>query len=221
MLKIEFKNSLEDISKILESENAQEKIRILETLHDTNNLKILQQIILRLNDDSIQVRGEAFNSLLLNQNNISKILIDNLNSSNKNIKSFTALVLANRNEKKAIPEIIKLVNNKHGMVRSCAIGSLGYLKADKITGIILNAFSDSNLDVQKSALNASPLTSILLSFNLEIICCNIFKLFVSCRVSKILIFSCAFSDSSIFKISSKLFLNSIFNIIILNFFNFL
>jgi len=43
MLKIEFKNSLEDISKILESENAQEKIRILETLHDTNNLKILQQ----------------------------------------------------------------------------------------------------------------------------------------------------------------------------------
>ena len=77
MLKIEFKNSLEDISKILESENAQEKIRILETLHETNNLKILQQIISRLNDNSIQVRGEAFNSLLLNQNDISKILIDN------------------------------------------------------------------------------------------------------------------------------------------------
>ena len=117
MLKIEFKNSLEDISKILESKNSQEKIRILETLHDINNLKILQQIISRLNDNSIQVRGEAFNSLLLNQNDISKILIDNLNSSNKNIKSFTALVLANRNEKKAIPDIIKLVDNEHGMVR--------------------------------------------------------------------------------------------------------
>ena len=31
--------------------------------------------------NSIQVRGEAFNALLLNQNKISKILIDNLNSS--------------------------------------------------------------------------------------------------------------------------------------------
>ena len=163
MLKIEFKNSLEDISKILESENAQEKIRILETLHETNNLKILQQVISRLNDNSIQVRGEAFNSLLLNQNDISKILIDNLNSSNKNIKSFTALVLANRNEKKAIPEIIKLVEDKHGMVRSCAIGALGHLKAKKITNIILKLLSDSNLDVQKSALQAAIQTDIIIS----------------------------------------------------------
>ena len=154
---------MEDILKILESENSQEKIRILETLHNTNNLKILQQIIAKLNDDNIQVRGEAFNALLLNQNKISKILIDNLSSPNKNIKGFTALVLANRNEKSAIPEIVKLANNKHGMVRSCAIGSLGYLKADKITGIILNAFSDSNLDVQKSALQAAIQTNVFVS----------------------------------------------------------
>ena len=98
-LKIELKNSLEDILKILESGTEQKKIEILETLNNTNNLKILQQIILRLNDDSIQVRGEAFNALLLNQNKISKILIDNLSSPNKNIKGFTSLVLANRNEK--------------------------------------------------------------------------------------------------------------------------
>ena len=163
MLKIEFKNSLEDISKILESENAQEKIRILETLHETNNLKILQQIIARLNDNSIQVRGEAFNSLLLNQNDISKILIDNLNSSDKNIRGFTSLVLANRNEKNAIPEIIKLIEDEHGMVRSCAIGALGYLKADKITDIILKLLSDSNLDVQKSALQAAIQTNIFVS----------------------------------------------------------
>mgnify|MGYP000459808580 CR=1 FL=1 len=36
----------------------------------TNDLKILQEIISRLNDDSIQVRGEAFNALLLNKNEI-------------------------------------------------------------------------------------------------------------------------------------------------------
>ena len=146
---------MEKIIKILELGKSEEKIKILETLHNTNELKILEQIILRLNDDSIQVRGEAFSALLLNQNQISKILIDNLNSSNKNIRGFTSLVLANRNEKSAIPEIIKLVEDKHGMVRSCAIGALGYLKAKKITDIILKLLSDSNLEVQKSALQAA------------------------------------------------------------------
>ena len=132
-------------------------------MHNTNELKILEQIILRLSDDSIQVRGEAFNALLLNQNQISKILIDNLNSSDKNIRGFTSLVLANRNEKSAIPEIIKLAEDKHGMVRSCAIGALGHLKAKKITNIILKLLSDSNLEVQKSALQAAIQTDIIIS----------------------------------------------------------
>ena len=162
---MEFKSNLENIIKILESGTTQNKIEILETLYNTNDLKILEQIILKLNDDSIQVRGEAFNALLLNQNEISKILIHNLNSSNKNIKSFTSLVLANRNEKSAIPEIIKLVNNEHGMVRSCAIGALGYLKAEKITEIILKLLSDSNLEVQKSALQAAIQVNAKISKN--------------------------------------------------------
>ena len=162
-LKIESKNSLNGILKILESGTSEEKIEILETLNNTENLEILQQIILRLNDDSIQVRGEAFNALLLNQNEISEILIYNLSSSNKNIKSFTSLVLANRNEKSAIPEIIKIVNNEHGMVRSCAIGSLGYLKAEKIRDIILKSLSDPNLEVIKSGLQTAIQTNIFVT----------------------------------------------------------
>ena len=156
---------MEEIIKILELGNSEKKIKILETLHNTNELKILEQIILRLNDDSIQVRGEAFNALLLNQNQISKILIDNLSSPNKNIRGFTSLVLANRNEKSAIPEIIKLIEDKHEMVRSCAIGALGYLKADKITDIILKLLSDSNLEVQKSALQAAIQVNAIISKN--------------------------------------------------------
>jgi HEAT repeat protein len=154
---------LENIIKILKVGKPEKKIKTLETLHNTNELKILEQIILRLSDDSIQVRGEAFNALLLNQNQISKILIDNLNSSDKNIRGFTSLVLANRNEKSAIPDIIKLVEDKHGMVRSCAIGALGHLKAKKITNIILKLLSDSNLEVQKSALQAAIQTDIIIS----------------------------------------------------------
>jgi HEAT repeat protein len=156
---------LEKIIKILETGNKEDKIKILETLDNTNNLEILKQIILRLNDDDIQVRGEAFNALLLNQNEISKILIDNLSSSNKNIRGFTSLILANRNEKSAIPEIIKLVEDKHGMVRSCAIGALGYLKAEKISNIILKSVLDSNLEVQKSALHAMIQLNITMSEN--------------------------------------------------------
>jgi len=152
---------LEEIIKKLETGNKEEKIKILETLDDTNNLEILKQVILRLNDDDIQVRGEAFNALLLNQNDVSKILIDSLNSTNKNIRGFTSLVLANRNEKSAISEIIKLAEDKHGMVRSCAIGALGYLKAEKISDIILEAVLDSNLEVQKSALQATIQLNII------------------------------------------------------------
>ena len=156
---------MEKIIKILETGNKEDKIKILEILDNTNNLEILKQIILRLNDDDIQVRGEAFNALLLNQNEISKILIDNLSSSNKNIRGFTSLILANRNEKSAIPEIIKLVEDKHGMVRSCAIGALGYLKAEKISNIILKSVLDSNLEVQKSALYAMIQLDIIMSEN--------------------------------------------------------
>ena len=156
---------MEEIIKILETGDKEEKIKILETLYDTNNLEILKQVILRLNDDDIQVRGEAFNALLLNQNDVSKILIDSLGSTNKNIRGFTSLILANKNEKSAISEIIKLVEDKHGMVRSCAIGALGYLKAEKISDIILKALLDSNLEVQKSAIQATIQLNIIIPEN--------------------------------------------------------
>ena len=147
----------------MQSKEIERKIKVLETLYNTNDLKILEEIILRLNDDSIQVRGEAFNALLLNKNKISKILINNLSSSNKNIRGFTSLVLANRNEKNAIPEIIKLVEDEYGMVRSCAIGALGYLKAENITNVILKSLLDSNLDVQKSAIQIAIQLDIIVS----------------------------------------------------------
>ena len=66
-------------------------------------------------------------------------------------------------ERSAIPEIIKLVEDKHGTVRSCAIGALGYLKAKKITDIVLKLLSDSNLEVQKSALQVAIQTDIIVS----------------------------------------------------------
>ncbi len=145
---------MENISKVLELGSCEEKIKILETLDGTDNPEILEKIILKLDDDDIQVRGEAFSSLILNENKISNFLIKSLNSANKNMRGFALLVLANRNETSAIPEIIKLVKDERSMVRSCAIGALGHLKAQEAKEIFLDSLLDSNLEVRKSAMQA-------------------------------------------------------------------
>jgi HEAT repeat protein len=145
---------LEDISKVLESGSNEEKIKILEDLENINNPEFLEKIILKLDDEDIQVRGEAFSALVLNKNEIVNLLIKSLKSTNKNIRGFTALVLANRNETSSIPEIIKLVKDERSMVRSCAIGALGHLKAQEAKEVIEQSLFDSNLEVKKSALQA-------------------------------------------------------------------
>ena len=145
---------MENISKVLESGNSQEKIKILETLDKTDNPIILEKIISKLDDDDIQVRGEAFSSLVLNKNKISNFLVKSLNSTSKNIRGFALLVLANRNEIETIPEIMKLTKDESSMVRSCAIGALRHLKAKEDEEIFLQSLLDSNLEVRKSALQA-------------------------------------------------------------------
>lgn len=145
---------MENISKVLELGSCEEKIKILEILDSTSNPEILEKIILKLDDDDIQVRGEAFSSLILNENEISNFLIKSLNSANKNIRGFASLVLANRNETSAIPEIIKLVKDERSMVRSCAIGALGHLKAQEAKEIFLDSLLDSDLEVRKSAMQS-------------------------------------------------------------------
>ncbi len=145
---------MESISSLLDSGNREEKIKILETLDSTDNPEILEKIISKLDDEDIQVRGEAFSSLVLNKNKISNFLINSLNSASKNIRGFVSLVLANRNETSAIPEIIKLTKDERSMVRSCAIGALAYLKAQEAREIFLESVLDSSLEVRKSALQA-------------------------------------------------------------------
>jgi HEAT repeat protein len=145
---------LENISKVLEFGNSKEKIKILEALSNEEDPNMLEKIISKLDDEDLEVRGEAFSSLLLNKNKISNFLINSLNTANKNIRGFVSLVLANRNETSAIPEIIKLVKDERSTVRSCALGALGHLKAIEAKEIFLEALLDSNIEVKKSALQA-------------------------------------------------------------------
>jgi HEAT repeat protein len=140
--------------EILESGTNEEKIKILETLEITDDSKIVKKIINCLDDPNIEVRGEAFSSLMLNKNKISKFLIDCLKDSRKNIRGYGVLVLANRNDSSSIPTIMELVKDEHSMVRSCALGALGHLRAKEAKDIIHNSIFDSNIEVRKSALQA-------------------------------------------------------------------
>ena len=141
-------------SEILESGTSEEKIKILETLDSTDDSKLIKKMISCLDDQDIKVRGEAFSSLILNKNKISNLLIDSLKDSSKNIRGFGALVLANRIDTSAIPAIIDLVNDESSMVRSCALGALGHLRAKEAKDKVHNCVLDSNIEVKKSALQA-------------------------------------------------------------------
>ena len=140
--------------EILESGKSEDKIKTLENLETTDDFNIIKKIILCLDDPDIKVRGEAFSSLVLNKNKISDLLISGLEDSRKNIRGFGALVLANRNDTSAIPAIIDLVNDESSMVRSCALGALGHLRAKEAKDQVHNCILDSNLEVKKSALQA-------------------------------------------------------------------
>ena len=130
-----------------------DKTEISEHTH-TQNLEIIKKIISKLDDQNIQVRGEAFYSLFLNENNISDILIDGLNSESNNVKGFLSLVLANRGDSNAIPHVERLIQDTSSMVRSYAIGALGHLNAQQSINLIRNCFDDKKIEVRKNAVQA-------------------------------------------------------------------
>jgi len=119
------------IHEILDSGTMRDKISILESLSQSSDQEIINEIITKLDDSEIEVRGEAFSSLYLNENDISKFLIDALSSENKNIKAFSALVLANRGDVNAMPALELLAKDPSSMAGSCALGALEYLRANK------------------------------------------------------------------------------------------
>ena len=124
-------DKLARIQEILDSGTKDDKIIILESLSQSSDQEVINEIITKLDDSEIEIRGEAFSSLFLNKNNISKFLIDALSSENKNIKAFSALVLANRGDANAIPALELLAKDSSSMVESCALGALEYLRTNK------------------------------------------------------------------------------------------
>ena len=71
------------------------------------------------------------------------------------MRGFCSLILANRHNSSSIPEIMKLSKDDSSLVRSCALGALGFLKANQAKKIIHESISDDNLEVKKSAIKAA------------------------------------------------------------------
>jgi len=124
-------DKLARIQEILDSGTKYDKISIIESLSQSSDQEVINKIITKLDDSEIEIRGEAFSSLFLNKNDISKFMISALSSENNNIKAFSALVLANRGDANAIPALELLAKDSSSMVESCALGALEYLRTNK------------------------------------------------------------------------------------------
>ena len=140
-----------ETTEILNNDNKNEKISLLSNLTEATNSKIIMQVISALDDDEIRVRGEAFSSLFLNDNDISEILISSLTDNSKNIRGFSALILANRGDTNSIDSLFDLTKDTSGMVRSCAFGALGHLRMKLAKKEIHAGIFDDNIEVKKSA----------------------------------------------------------------------
>ncbi len=139
----------------MESGSSHEKINALEQVNDTTDREIIGAIVARLGDADIRVRGEAFSSLLANKNDICSVLVEYLDSTNADIRGFMALILANRGERSTIPHIEKLADDLHAIVRSCAVGALGHLKAHESRDIIVKSMRDADREVRMGAIWAA------------------------------------------------------------------
>ena len=145
------KYNTSEISNILHNGDSFTKISILSSLSESTDPAIIIEIISALDDKEIRVRGEAFSSLFLNNSDISEVLISSLTDESKNIRGFSALILANRGNVNSINSLIDLTKDTSGMVRSCAFGALGHLKAKQAKKEIHDGIFDDKIEVKKSA----------------------------------------------------------------------
>ena len=117
----------EEILESLKNEDSTQDV--LSKLTQINDPEIIQEMVGLFDDDRIEIRGEVFSSLFLNDNDIFESLISYTKHESKNIRAYVTLVLANRNERRAIQEIQRLTNDSSSLVRTCAYGALGHLDA--------------------------------------------------------------------------------------------
>ena len=141
-----------NVLKLLNDDDS--RLGILPKLTQTNDPEIIWEIISLFDAEKIEIRGEVFSTLFLNENDILEQLLKGLKHESKNVRGYTLLVIANRNEKDAIKEIVELTIDSSGLVRTCAYGALGHLEVKESSKELHQGIFDSNLEAVKSAAYA-------------------------------------------------------------------
>jgi hypothetical protein len=112
-----------DVLKLLKDDDS--RLDILPKLTQTNDPEIIWEIISLFDAEKIEVRGEVFSTLFLNENDILEQLLKGLKHDSKNVRSYTSLGYCKLKLKKdAIKEIMKLNNDSSRMVKTWAYGPL-------------------------------------------------------------------------------------------------
>ena len=142
----------EEILEYLENEDLKQEV--LSKLTQTDDPGIIQEMLVLFDDNRIEIRGEIFSSLILNDNDIFDSLILGVKHQSKSVRAYVTLVLANRDEKRAIEEIQRLTSDSSGLVRTCAYGALGHLEAKECAKELHDGILDSNIEAVKSAAYA-------------------------------------------------------------------
>lgn len=104
-----------------------------------------------LDDADIRIRGEAFCTLILIERDVAAVLERHLSSPSRYVRAFCALILANRGDSASAPRIVPLLDDDRALVRSCALGALGYLRYAPAADLAKNLLDDENEEVRISA----------------------------------------------------------------------
>ena len=83
----------EEILESLKNDNSKHN-RVLSILTQTDDPKIIQEMIKLFDDENIEIRGEVFSTLFLNKNNILEQLIYGLKNESKNVRAYVTLSIS-------------------------------------------------------------------------------------------------------------------------------
>ncbi|MDI1495041.1 MAG: hypothetical protein K8823_347 [Cenarchaeum symbiont of Oopsacas minuta] len=150
----------DELQKALRNSDPLTRARLLEKLPPDSKENIVQCVVESLADESLRVRGEAFAWLIAVDDDISNMISKNLHHIDRHIRGYCALVLANRGNSNKAFEISRLVKDESSMVRSCAVGALGYLKSIEYSGAILALLDDDSKEVRESAKHAVKIINL-------------------------------------------------------------
>lgn len=107
-----------------------------------------------LDDEDVAVRGGAFAALVSNRNDITGVLTECLGSPSSGTRACAVLILANRGEGGAVPQIARLEGDPSPAVRECVAGAIGYLGARDRQDVLVRLLADLHIGVRKGAARA-------------------------------------------------------------------